>query len=179
MRKIIRKCFLAWQFDKEEKWLNEMAAKGLGLIATGFCRYEFEECIPGEYQYRIELLEKRPSHPESEQYIKFVEDTGAEQIGSYLRWVYFRKKSSGAPFDLFSDNASRIKHLSRIIALLLAVNIFNICAGCYNIFLAIAWNSPANYCGFINLAIGALVFIGIFKLWRKRNNLKKEQKIFE
>ena len=179
MRKVIRKCFLAWQFDQEEKWLNEMASKGLGLVAIGFCRYEFEQCTPGEYQYRIELLGHKPTHPESVQYIKFVEDTGAEQIGSYMRWVYFRKKTDNGSFDLFSDNASRIRHLGRIIALLVAVNIFNICVGCYNVFLAIAWDSAANYCGFANLAIGALIFKGIFKLWRRRKQLKKEQQIFE
>ena len=179
MKKVIRKWWWAWDFEKEEKWLNEMAAKGLGLIAVGFCRYEFEDCTPGEYQYRIELLGQKPTHPESEQYVKFVEDTGAEQIGSYLRWIYFRKKTVDGFFDLFSDNTSRIRHLSRIIALLLAVNIFNISAGCYNIFLAIAWDSVANYCGFINLAIGVLIFIGIFKLWRQRKQLKKEQQIFE
>ncbi len=29
--------FLVWDFDKEEKWLNEMAAKGLALTSVGFC----------------------------------------------------------------------------------------------------------------------------------------------
>ena len=179
MRKVIHKWFWAWEAEKEEKWLNEMCAKGLGLTSVGFARYEFEDCTPGEYQYRLEFLEHLPTHPESVQYIKFVEDTGAEQIGSITRWVYFRKKTADGPFDLFSDNASRIKHLSRIIALLLTLNIFNIYIGCYNIFLAIALDSPINYCGIINLIIGALLFYGIFKLNRQRKALKKEQQIFE
>lgn len=42
MRQTIRKLFWVWDFDKEEKWLNEMAAKGLSLVAVGFCKYEFE-----------------------------------------------------------------------------------------------------------------------------------------
>lgn len=179
MRKVIHKWFWAWEAEKEEKWLNEMCAKGLGLASVGFGRYEFEDCTPGEYQYRLEFLEHFPTHPESVQYIKFVEDTGAEQIGSITRWVYFRKKAEDGPFDLFSDNASRIKHLSRIIALLLTLNIFNIYIGCYNIFLAITWSSPVNYLGIINLVIGALLFYGIFKLHRQRTVLKKEQQIFE
>ena len=37
MRRIIKKLFFVWDFDKEEKWLNEMAAKGLCLVSTGFC----------------------------------------------------------------------------------------------------------------------------------------------
>ena len=58
MRKIIHKVFFAWDFDKEEKWLNELAAKGLSLIGVGLFRYEFEETLPGEYSYKLELLEK-------------------------------------------------------------------------------------------------------------------------
>jgi hypothetical protein len=33
--------FWVWDFDKEEKWLNEMAAKGLSLVSVGFYKYEF------------------------------------------------------------------------------------------------------------------------------------------
>ena len=179
MRKVIHKWFWAWEADKEEKWLAEMSAKGLGLASVGFGRYEFEDCTPGEYQYRLEFLEHLPTHPESVQYIKFVEDTGAEQIGSITRWVYFRKKTADGPFDLFSDNASRIKHLSRIIALLLTLNVFNIFAGCYNIALAITLDSPGNYIGILNLIIGTLLFYGVFRLNRQRKALKKEQQIFE
>ena len=32
MRKVIRKWFWAWNFEKEEEWLNEMSAKGLALV---------------------------------------------------------------------------------------------------------------------------------------------------
>ena len=45
MRRTIRKWFWVWNFDKEEQWLNEMAAKGLCLVSVGFCKYEFEDCI--------------------------------------------------------------------------------------------------------------------------------------
>ena len=34
MRTIIKKFFFVWDFDKEEKWLNEMAAKGLALVGV-------------------------------------------------------------------------------------------------------------------------------------------------
>ena len=90
MRTVIRKLFWVWDFEKEEQWLNEMAAKGLALVGVGFCRYEFEDCTPGEYSFRLELLDNRPEHPESRKYISFVEETGAEQVGSYHNWVYFR-----------------------------------------------------------------------------------------
>ena len=32
MSTTIRKIFLFWDIDKQEKWLNEMSAKGLSII---------------------------------------------------------------------------------------------------------------------------------------------------
>ncbi len=180
MRKVIHKVFLAWQAEKEEAWLNEMAAKGLALVAVGYCRYEFEDCTPGEYQYRIELLKFAPAHPESQQYIKFIEDTGAEQVGSYMRWVYFRKKTSDGPFDLFSDLSSRITHLSRIISLLIGLSIFNAGAALYNLIIAFSFPSLINgIAGGISIAVEIPLLIGILKLNAQRNKMKKDQKIFE
>ena len=133
MRKVVKKVFMAWEYEKEEKWLNEMAAKGLALVDYTFCRYSFEPCEPGEYSFKIQLLEHNPNHPESEQYIRFMEETGAEQVASYLNWVYFRKKTADGPFDLYSDNDSRIKHLKRIIALILPISGANLCIGFANV----------------------------------------------
>ena len=48
MRQTIHKLFWVWDFDKEEKWLNEMAAKGLSLVSVGFCKYEFSDRVPGD-----------------------------------------------------------------------------------------------------------------------------------
>ena len=48
MKKTVHKLFWAWEFDREEKWLNDMSAKGLQLTDVGFCRYVFETGTPGE-----------------------------------------------------------------------------------------------------------------------------------
>ena len=114
MRQTIHKCFFVWDFDKEEQWLNEMAAKGLALVSVGFCKYEFEDCVPGEYRVCLQLLDKLPRHPEMQKYIEFMEETGAEHVGSFTRWIYFRKKAAEGSFEVFSDNASRVKYLTNI-----------------------------------------------------------------
>lgn len=121
MRFISYKLFFAWDSDKEERWLNEMASKGMNLQGVGFCRYVFEEGTPGEYQYHIEWLKNRPSDPESVSYIRFLEEAGVEYIGSFKNWIYLRKKRSDGVFDLYSDLDSRIDHFRRIIQLILAV----------------------------------------------------------
>lgn len=179
MRKVIKKFFWAWDFEKEEKWLNEMAAKGLVLNDYSFCRYSFEECEPGEYTHKIQLLEHRPSHPESEMYICFMEETGAEQVASYLNWVYFRKKTAEGPFELFSDYESRIKHLRLIKNLILPFAWLNLIVGCTNIINMII-NAPGlTWVPFINIAFAVIAFIGTHKLKNKIKEMKKEQTIME
>lgn len=115
MKYVVHKFFTIGQYEKEEKWLNEMSAKGMHLTDVGFCRYSFEKGSPGEYIYRLELLNHLPQHPESISYINFLEETGIEHIGSMMRWVYFRKKASDSLFELYSDTESKINHYKRII----------------------------------------------------------------
>ena len=179
MRRIMKKLFFVWDFDKEEKWLNEMAAKGLCLVSTGFCKYEFEDCIPGEYRICLQLLEKSPRNPEMQKYIEFLEDTGVEHVGSFTRWVYFRKKASEGDFTLFSDNTSRVKYLSSILSFIALIVGLNLYIGLYNIFIVFFLHSPFNYIGLLNLAIALFGLPGTIKLWKKRNRMKRESQLFE
>ena len=179
MRKTIKKLFWAWEFEKEEAWLNEMAAKGLCLISVGYCRYDFEDCVPGEYAVRMELLEQRPTNPEAAKYIEFIESTGAEQVGSFQKWVYFRKKTADGPFELFSDNASRMKHLTRIMRLLQFVGGLNVWISLQNLLMAILMHSTFNWIGLLNLAVGGFALFGYFRLRKQRNRLRDEQRLFE
>ena len=54
-RKKVRRVFFVWDFEKEERWLNEMALSGWLLDKIGFCSYEFIRCTPGEYTIRLEM----------------------------------------------------------------------------------------------------------------------------
>ena len=179
MRQTIHKLFWVWDFDKEEKWLNEMAAKGLSLVSVGFCKYEFEDSLPGEYKICLQLLDKMPRHPESKKYIDFLETTGAEQVGSFTRWVYFRKKATEGDFELFSDNDSRLKYLSSVISFVSLITVGNWIAGINNVFIATTFPSPINYVGILNLLIGLVGTWGIIRLMRKRKKMKQEGQLFE
>ena len=179
MRKVVKKMFWAWDFEKEEKWLNEMSAKGFALVGYSFCRYVFEECEPGEYTNKIQLLEHKPSHPESEQYIRFMEETGAEEVASYMNWVYFRKKTAEGPFEIFSDIESKMNHLILVKKLLVPIAILNLGIFTMNM-VNFAINYPRGlWIPFINLAFAALVFFGVYRIQKKINTLKKEHAIRE
>ena len=122
-RKTITRWFWVWQFEKEEEWLNEMAANGWVLESVGFCKYTFVRCEPGEYTVRTEM------HPYDDQYVKFMEETGAEYVGRMMMWIYFRKKTEDGVFDLYSDIDSKISHLDRIGKVLFAVGGANLLIG--------------------------------------------------
>lgn len=180
MRTIVRKWMWAWQFDEEEAWLNEMAQKGKVLVGYRLGAYEFEDCEPGEYTIRLEMLEKWPGNPESQEYIRFVEETGAEMVSKIMKWVYFRKKTEDGPFELHGNYAARIKHLRSIITLLLPLGIFNTFIGFYNLFIGIAFPSAINIlCGLVNLAVSVLLCGGLRKLNNKKKQMEKDAQLFE
>ena len=68
-KKTVFKLFFVWDFEKEERWLNEMAQEGWVLDNTGFSFYTFVRCEPGEYIIRLEM------NPSSD-YRAFVKEAG-------------------------------------------------------------------------------------------------------
>ena len=108
-----------------------------------------------------------------------MEETGAEHVGSFTRWVFFRKKASEGDFNLFSDNASRVSYLTSILGFISLIVAMNLLIGLENLAIAIFAESAGNYLGFLNLAIGLFGLPGTIKLWKKRNRIKKESQLFE
>ena len=180
MRQVIRKWFWAWEFDKEEQWLNDMAAQGKALVSARYCTYEFEDSQPGEYAVRLEMLENSPTSPEGQQYIEFVESTGAEYVGRVMKWVYFRKKTADGPFELHGDNATRIKHLGGIIRLLKPLMALNVGCGVCNLYIGIGLNSVVNVvCAAASGAVAWLLYRGLVKLNEKKKQLERDAQLFE
>ena len=57
--------------------------------------------------------------------------------------------------------------------------VLNLLIGLENLAIAVFADSPGNYLGFLNLAIGLFGLPGTIKLWKKRNRTKKESQLFE
>lgn len=166
-RKIIKKWVWVWDFDKEERWLNTMAQQGWVLDKTGFCRYEFVRCEPGEYTVRLEMRE----HDEG--YLSFMADTGAEYVGRMVKWIYFRKKTELGPFDIFSDEESRIAHLERMCRMLRGVGIANLAIGLAN-FL-----SPVVPMGWVNLLGATVLMYALGRIEGKKEALQRDRLLME
>ena len=101
-KKTVFKLFFVWDFEKEERWLNEMAQEGWVLDNTGFSFYTF------------------------------VKELGAEYIGGCVNWVYFRRKAELGSFELLSDIDSHLTHLSRIDRMLSLICLANLIIGVTN-----------------------------------------------
>jgi Protein of unknown function (DUF2812). len=170
-------------YAKEEKWLNEMAQKGMHMVDYTIGCYLFEEGKPGEYIYRLELLKELPGHPESAAYLKFMEDNGVEVVATYIRWVYFRKKASEGSFEIYTDRTGKIKHAKRIISLVATLFALNLAVACYNLGLGISfgWDRPP-YNAFVSLlgfAVAAVLLTIIISQCRIIRKVKKDAEILE
>lgn len=176
MKHIVRKAY--FDYEKEEKWLNEMSAKGMALTDYSWCKYVFIEAPNNEYTYRIELLENLPTHAESIAYIRFLEENGVECVATYSRWIFLRKKSSEGPFDIYSDIESKINHYKRIFVSWNTVMWIEFMAGLINLIMGIVNLNINNKLGNFtmgNLIIGcSLTLLGLFFL---RLSLRIRKKI--
>lgn len=185
MKHVVWKVY--WDYEKEEKWLNEMSAKGMALADYSWCRYVFTKASNNEYIYRLELLEHLPSHAESAAYIRFLEESGIECIATYWRWIFLRKKSSEGPFDIYSDIESKIKHYGRVSALFGTIGAINLVAFLVCILNGIVASSKYNnnYLSYISPLFLLNGVFGVGLTWlvigyiRKISKLKKEKQLHE
>ncbi|WP_105615289.1 DUF2812 domain-containing protein [Vallitalea okinawensis] len=178
---VIRKVFL--DYEKEEKWLNELAVKGINFVDYSFTRYLFKEGQSGEYIYRIELLENLPSHPESKAYLKFLKESGVECMSTWYRWVYLRKKADSGPFDIYSDYEMRIKHHKRIVSLQGIGGVVNLLCAIINLLLPLTHHTSEPtmnlVVGIINLLIGMKLTSMAMGQMKRIYHMKKEKQLYE
>ena len=166
-RKTVHKWLWVWDFEKEERWLNEMAMDGWALCKVGFGKFVFEKTQPGEYIIRLEL------HQYDERYIEFMHDTGAEVAGRLFAWVYFRRKSELGPFDIFSDIDSKIAHLNKIGRMLAVIGCSNLIIGLVNSF------NPSVRIGWVNLLCATLLMYALGRIHGKKEALENERALRE
>lgn len=185
MKHVVWKAY--WDFEKEEKWLNEMSSKGMALTDYTWCRYVFAETPNNEYIYRLELLEHAPTHAESRAYIRFLEESGIECVATYQRWIFLRKKSSEGPFDIYSDIESKINHYRRVstfLGTLGLLNLFLFLVNVVNMIVSI-FKYKSGHLDYMSPVVCLNGILGVCITWvvigylRKIGRLKKEKLLHE
>lgn len=128
--------------DTQEKWLNSMAEKGLRLVKAGKFLYEFEECVPDKYQYKVDFVGDKSSG-ESKRYLDFLQEFGyrvmtknmnlnlsvgkvkvrpygkgagkiAANPGTYNKELFIVEKvKDGRPFEIHTVKADKMDYCKR------------------------------------------------------------------
>ena len=113
--KMLRKhrIFWAWQDEKEEAWLSEMAQEGWHLLHPGFPGfYTFQQGEPAEMVYRLDFI---TSKVDREEYYQLFTDAGWELVGEMMGWQYFRKVARpGEEPQIYTDPESKIQKYMRL-----------------------------------------------------------------
>lgn len=152
MRKV--RAFL--NIEKEIKWLNEMANEGWNFTGYTLFVYSFEKCEPGEYEYQTDTSDKFGKC--SERYRYFMEEAGIDVVCCWGPWVMLRRKKSEEPFELYTDDESKLEHFIRVNRIFKTVAIIELICLLVNIYPAIEYTNTANI---VACLIGG-IFSGVF-----------------
>jgi hypothetical protein len=114
----MRKYKFFMDFDKEERWLEEMARQGYRLTKKTSFGYQFAQTEPEDAVIKIDFRTFR-NRSDFEDYRALFEDSGWEHLAgtAYSGHQYFRKKDQAGREDIFSDyhsKAARYKRLSEM-----------------------------------------------------------------
>lgn len=117
------KWFWAWQDDKEEEWLHQMALQGWHLFELTFPTiYKFKQGKPANMYYRLDF--KANTNKDMESYKKLFADAGLEHCGMMGGWQYFRKETAkGEETEIYSDNDSKIRKYQYVLYWLMIVTL--------------------------------------------------------
>lgn len=169
-------------YEREQKWLNDMSRGGWNLVSTGGIFYTFEKGIPGEYIYKLDLPDERMTDGEIEEYYRFLEECGVEVVCTFKSWRYLRKKRADGDFELKDNTYTQLRMVnkayglsSRIINTILVMIAFLIVLSA-----VVAMLSSGRLAQFMEgLVLGlsssvvfalAIIFVPISRKLRKRMN---------
>ena len=170
-----------------ERWLNDMAARGLFLSSTGSSWWRFYEDEPEEVRYRLEPVEERDGkldHLKIEDYEKM----GWKYVASHKDWYHIYLAQSGTAEELHTDPFVKSMLFQKYqkslwsIALSDMIILGVLIMGIYRLF-STEVSGPALFLAsplFLqNAVVGTLLLImplrtaaAIYKVWKLRKDLE-------
>ena len=151
--------FWAWDDEKEEAWLRQMAQEGWHFKSVNLPgNYTFERGEPIDHVYRLDYFVDRKDMPA---YLQIFEDAGWEYLGEMSGWQYFRTESvEGNAPEIYSDKASKAKKYERLILYLV------IFLPIYLNFLNISERSDAGYMQIFSVLMFGFMLLYIYAMVR-------------
>ncbi len=151
--------FWAWDDEKEEAWLRQMAQDGWHFKSVSLPgSYTFEKGEPVDYVYRLDYFIDRKDMPA---YLQIFEDAGWEYLGEMSGWQYFRTEcvDGNAP-EIYSDKASKAKKYERLIVFLV------IFLPIYLNLLNVSERNGADYLQILSPVMGAFFLLYLYAMIR-------------
>lgn len=179
MRKVRYRLYL--DYEKEEKWINEMAAQGWHLEKWFLNRFAFTKGEKGAFTYRNEFLGAM-SKQEKQDYFELLKDSGITIIYELGGWVYMKKASAEGPFELYTDTHSKIDYYKRMLNIFLLLFFVNVWSGILNVFVLGDQSLPEFFnsaVGIFNVAVAFLIAIPIIKIIQRKRALMKKKDLYE
>lgn len=162
--------FWAWDDEKEEIWLREMAQKGWHFqSATIPGNYTFEQGEPRDDVYRLDYF---PDWKDKANYLQLFLDAGWDYKGEMSNWQYFRKSVvQGEVPEIFSDSESKsIKYRRVLLVLIVLLPIFIL-----NTRHVFSRQDSFSAClSFLSLGFLLFFIYAVLKLLQRINQLKKK-----
>lgn len=170
--------FLAFEYDREEEYLNSQAKKGWQLIKGGMLYHIYEKCDQ-EYRYKLDYNTKlRKNSDDYSRYLSFFYEQGWEPINKTTNgWHYFRKKyipgAAKEDYYIYSDDTSLKEMLNGWIKVARAMQIYFIL---YLVLSLIAFinriNLQSGIEAFLSLLSITFMQVGILIMNDKKVNSK-------
>lgn len=88
--KTVFKAIFAWEDEKEEKWLEQMAVEGWKLTSVAPYIYKFQRSEPEKIIFRMDY--KNTLDKDYQEYLSIFKDAGWEMFATYANWHYFKIK---------------------------------------------------------------------------------------
>jgi len=112
-KKWVIKAIFAWEDEKEEQWLEEMACQGWMLRQYGFLAYQFEKCPPAQVVYRLDY--KNNFDKDYAEYQQLFKDAGWKLVLSFAGWHYYCHPAEDAQMpEIFNSNRSKVEKYRRL-----------------------------------------------------------------
>lgn len=159
--------FWAWEDDKEERFLEDMARQGWHLVRGGIL-FQFERGEPREMRYRLDY--RRGTQGQLRDYFALCSDAGWEYVYNFGGWRYFRSPAARQAPEIYTDAASRVGKYRRVlivVTVLLVVEATNLAS------LA-SRSQSARVLGFATALTAAVVVLLCYALDRLKRRIARE-----
>ncbi len=112
--KTVFKAIFAWEDEKEEKWLEQMATEGWKLISVAPYVYKFERSEPEKVVFRLDY--KNTLDKDYQEYLTIFKDAGWEMFATFANWHYFKiKPENNEVPEIFNSGKVKAQKYRRLL----------------------------------------------------------------